>query len=42
MTERATVDRLTDAKVGDRIWVFDSQENRYEGREYKGRGCCDD
>jgi hypothetical protein len=34
----ASVLRLCDAKTGDTVWVFDSQQSLYEGGQYKGRG----
>jgi hypothetical protein len=36
VTERATVSSLSIAKVGDMVWVFDSQAPNYG--EYRGRG----
>lgn len=32
------VARISEAKVGDTVWFFDSQMNRYEDGKYKGRG----
>lgn len=32
------VDTLTNAKVGDTVWHFDAQMNRYENGKFMGRG----
>lgn len=38
MGETWAVERIADAQPGDTIWVFDSQQIRYENGTYKGRG----
>jgi hypothetical protein len=37
--EKATVDYLKDAKIGDRVWMFDVNRNKFdENKVYLGRG----
>lgn len=37
-TEPQPVERLADAKVGDHVWLYDSQQANYVDGEYQGRG----
>ena len=38
MTDKATVEYLAQAEVGDMVWVFDAERGHYVDRVYQGRG----